>query len=110
MFVTQARSSPSARRKERRARRHARSEAEHRRRGNLILGGIGLVLFAVLIAGFIGMAVTIAPTDGPSAGYGTDGARYSRPPNWSIVWLAVVLMDAVAIMGYGIATAVRNQE
>lgn len=110
MFVTQARSSPHTRRKDRRAQRRAGSEAEHRHRGNLILGGTGLLLFAVLIAGFIGMVVTIAPTDSPSAGYGTDGARYTRPPNWAIVWLAVVLMDTVSIMGYGIATAVRNQQ
>lgn len=83
---------------------------EQRHRSNLIFGGVGLFLFGVLVAGFIGMAMTIAPTDSPSAGYGTDGSLYVSPPPLAIMWLAITLMDVVAIFAYGIAGAARNQQ
>jgi len=77
---------------------------------NLVLAGMGVFLLGSLAAGFIGMAVTITPTSGPSSSYGADGAMYVGPPGWTVFWLAVTLMSVVAIFAYGIATAVHNQQ
>lgn len=76
----------------------------------MILLGIGLVLFGILIVGFIGMVTTLAPSNSPSAGYGTDGAVYVLPPPMATMWLAVVLMDVVALLAFGIISAFHNQQ
>jgi len=83
---------------------------QRRHRENLVLAGMGIFLLGALAAGFIGIALTIAPTSAPSSAYGTDGAMYVTPPGWAVFWLAVTLMAVVALFAYGIATAVHNQQ
>lgn len=90
--------------------RRSRTELQRRHRENLVLAGLGVFLLGAVVAGFIGMAVTVAPTSGPSSGYGTDGATYVAPPGWAVFWLAVTLISVVALFAYGIATAVHNQQ
>lgn len=95
---------------QRHTQRRTRTETQRRHRENLVLAGMGLFLLGALVAGFVGMAVTIAPTPSPSSSYGADGAMYVTPPGWAVMWLAVTLMTVVAIFAYGIATAVHNQQ
>ncbi|GAB3923307.1 hypothetical protein GCM10011575_00930 [Microlunatus endophyticus] len=100
----------SHRHTDRRTAPKSRAAMDPQRRSKLILEGIGAFLFAVLITGFIGLALTIAPTPGPSSAYGADGASYVTPPNWAVFWLVVILMDVVALFAYGIASASRAQQ
>lgn len=83
---------------------------ERRHRTNLVLGGIGLVLFGILVVGFIGMFTSTSPTSGPSADYGADGSVYTTPPPLATLWLAVILIDVVALLALGIISAAQNQQ
>lgn len=76
----------------------------------MVFLGIGAVLFAILVVGFIGMVTNLAPMPSPSGGYGTDGAVYVSPPPMATMWLAVVLMDVVALLAFGIISAFHNQQ
>lgn len=93
-----------------RTQQQASTGMQRRHRENLVLAGVGLFLLGALVAGFIGMAVTIAPTPSPSSSYGADGSMYVTPPGWAVLWLTVTLLTVVAIFAYGIATAAHNQQ
>lgn len=90
--------------------RRTRTALQRQHRIDLIFGAVGLVLFALLVVGIVGIATTVHPTDSPTAGYGTDGAAYVNPPHLAILWLWVTLMDVVAIIGFGIGAAVQHQK
>lgn len=93
-----------------RAEPRQRTEMERRHRTNLILSGIGVILFGILVVGFIGMVSTTAPTSSPSAAYGADGSVFVSPPPMATMWLAVIGIDLVAIFAFGLIAAFHNQQ
>lgn len=93
-----------------RAERRPRTELERRHRTNLILGGIGLILFGILVTGFVGLIANIAPRPSPSSAYGADGSVFVSPPPLATLWLAVILMDVVALFAFGLISAFHNQQ
>lgn len=86
------------------------AKTDPRHRTKVILAGVGLVLFGILVTGIVGIALTVAPAASASGGYRADGSLYVIPPGWATVWLGVTLMDVVAIIAYGIATAAHFQQ
>jgi hypothetical protein len=63
-----------------------------------------------VVAGFVGMATTVAPRPSPSSSYGADGSWYVSPPHTATLWLAVTMMAVVAMFAYGLITAFRSQQ
>ncbi|MBO0811787.1 MAG: hypothetical protein J2P23_07040 [Microlunatus sp.] len=104
---------PSFLHSHRHLRRHtarAHTGMQRRHRANLIMGGIGIFLAAVLITAFIGVALTLNPNPHPNTGYAVDGSSFLIPAGITTMWLAILLMDAVAIFAYGLFTAHNNQQ
>lgn len=86
-----------------------RTAGDRRPRRRPILLVLWAVCGVVAVVALIGLAMASQPMPGPSANYGADGSSYTSPTLMATLWMAILLLDVVALMALAIATAYSSR-